>query len=135
MRDLLTLVAIAHCKAFGTQRVDMIGLNGAGHWVAAARAIAGDKIDRAAIDTGGFRFAKITEFDNPDFLPGGAKYNDLPGMIALSAPNPLWIAGEGDALPPIVPAAYKAAGQPEKVTVFPGEAAERENAAVEWLLK
>jgi hypothetical protein len=135
VRDLLTLVDFAHTKAFGTQRVDIIGLNGAGHWVAAARAIAGDKIDRAAIDTGGFRFATVTAFDNPDFLPGSVKYNDLPGMISLSAPNALWLAGEGKELLPIVAATYQAAGHPENVTVFPGDAAEREKAAVEWLLK
>jgi dienelactone hydrolase len=136
VRDLLTLLAFARNKEnLGTERVDMIGLNGAGHWVAAVRAIAGDKIDRAAIDTGGFRFANIAAFDNPDFLPGGAKYNDLPGMIALSAPNALWLAGEGENLPPIVAAAYRAAGQLEKATVFSGAEQQRENAAVEWLLK
>ncbi len=134
VRDLLTLISFAR-NSLNAERVDMIGLNGAGHWVAAARAIAGDEIDRAAIDTGGFRFANITTFDNPDFLPGGVKYNDLPGMVSLSAPNALWLAGEGKELPPIVAAAYKAAGHPENATIFEGEAADREKAAVEWLLK
>jgi dienelactone hydrolase len=134
VRDLLTLISFAR-HTLKAEHVDMIGMNGAGHWVAAARAIAGEKIDRAAIDTGGFRFANISTFDNPDFLPGGAKYNDLPGMIALSAPNPLWLSGEGTDLPPIIAAAYKASGQLEKATVFSGEATDKENAAVEWLLK
>ena len=119
VRDVLTLVAFAHSKAFGTQRVDMIGLNGAGPWVAAARAIAGDKIDRAAIDTGGFRFANITTFDNPDFLPGGAKYNDLPGMIALSAPNPLWLAGEGAGCRQLSPPPTKRLASRTKPPFFP----------------
>jgi hypothetical protein len=135
VRDLLTLVAFERGGKMPAERVDMIGLAGAGHWVAAARAIAGSAIDRAAIDTAGFRFAKIAKFDNPDFLPGGAKYNDLLGMIALSAPNPLWLAGEGDALPPVISAAYRAAGQPEDVNTYSGNAAARESAAVEWLLK
>ena len=30
-----------------------------------------------------------------NFLPGGAKYGDLPGMLALGAPGELWLAGEG----------------------------------------
>jgi hypothetical protein len=135
VRDLLKLVAFAHSDKLAAEQVNMVGLNGTGHWVAAARAIAGDKIDRAAIDTGGFRFATITTFDNPDFLPGGVKYNDLPGMIALSAPNAIWLAGEGKDLPPIIAAAYNVSGQPDKATVFPGEPADRENAAIEWLLK
>jgi hypothetical protein len=134
VRDLLTLVSFV--KDFGgPNQVDMIGLNGAGHWVAAARAIAGDKIDRAVIDTAGFRFAGIKTFDDPDFLPGGVKYGDLPGMIALSAPYPLWLAGEGNSLPPIVSAAYKAAGKEVNATVYSGNAADKESAAVEWLLK
>ena len=91
-------------------RVYMIGLAGAGHWVAAARAIAGSAIDCAAIDTAGFRFAKLAAFDNPDFLPGGAKYNDLPGMIALFAPIRSGSPAKATRLPPIISAAYRAAG-------------------------
>jgi hypothetical protein len=59
----------------------------------------------------------------------------LPGLVALSAPHSLWIAGEGDTLPPVIAAAYAAAGQAEKATVFSGDAAGKELAAVEWLLK
>jgi dienelactone hydrolase len=134
VRDLLTLVAFERGGRAPADRVYMIGLAGAGHWVAAARAIAGSAIDRAAIDTAGFRFAKVAAFDNPDFLPGGAKYHDLPGVIALSAPNPLWLAGEGDVLPPIISAAYRAAGHPDNITLYSGDAA-KEPAALEWLLR
>ena len=95
----------------------MVGLGGAGHWVAAARAIAGSAIDLAAIDTAGFRFANLTAIDDPDFLPGGAKYDDLPGIIALSAPGPLWLAGESDSALSLISAAYRAAGQPENLTI------------------
>ncbi len=135
VRDLLTLVAFERCGRAPAEQVYMIGLGGAGHWVAAARAIAGSAIDRAAIDTAGFRFAKIATFNNPDFLPGGAKYNDLPGMIALSAPHPLWLAGEGDTLPQVISAAYRVVGQPVTATAYSGDATAKESAAVEWLLK
>jgi hypothetical protein len=134
VRDLLTLVAFERGGRAPAERLYMVGLGGAGHWVAAARAIAGSAIDRAAIDTAGFRFAKIAAFDNPDFLPGGAKYNDLPGMIALSAPGPLWLAGEGETLPQVISAAYRVAGKPENMTSYSGDAAARESAAIEWLL-
>lgn len=33
---------------------------------------------------------------SPDFLPGGAKYGDLPGMLAAGEPGTLWLAGEED---------------------------------------
>jgi hypothetical protein len=71
---------------FGTQT---------GPIVVAARALAGEAVDRAASDTGGFRFGKVLDYRDPMFLPGGAKYLDLPGMISLNAPHALWLKGEG----------------------------------------
>ena len=64
-------------------------------WVAAARAQAGSAVDRAALDTRGFRFAKINALDDPNYLPGVLKYGDLPALVSLSAPHPVWLAGEG----------------------------------------
>ena len=93
MHDVLSAVSFAR-NALGAKKVHLVGLGGAGHWVLAARAQAGAAIDRAAADTAGFRFAGLTAIDDPDFLPGGAKYLDLPGIAALSAPLPLWLAGE-----------------------------------------
>jgi hypothetical protein len=141
--DLLTLIALARSGKFASGdtgvsvpvQVDVVGLHGAGHWVAAARAIAGGAIDRAAIDTAGFRFANLKAIDDPDFLPGGAKYGDLPGMIALSAPHPLWLSGEDSPAPAPISESYRAAGHPENLNVWQGKAEEQEAAAVAWLLK
>jgi hypothetical protein len=114
--------------------VDVVGLGGAGHWVAAARAIAGSAIDRAAIDTAGFRFANVGRIHDPDFLPGGAKYGDLPGIIALSAPHALWLAGENQATAAPISAAYQAA-KSDDLTIHQGKSETSEAAAVAWLLK
>jgi hypothetical protein len=133
VHDVLSLVAFAHNGNDATERVDLIALRGAGCWAAAARAIAGGAIDRAAIDTGGFRFAALAAIDDPNFLPGGAKYGDLPGTIALSAPHHLWLAGEGDNLPPLISAAYRAAGHRENVTAWREKGKDPESAAIEWL--
>ena len=133
VHDILSAVSFAR-HGLKAEKVYVVGLGGAGHWVAAARAQAGAQIDRAAIDTAGFRFANLTAIDDPDFLPGGAKYLDLPGMLALSAPSPLWLAGEGPSGPAVVAAAYHAAGRPEALGVFSGPKQDRESAAVEWLL-
>jgi hypothetical protein len=135
VHDILSLVAYAKGKDVGAERIAVFGLNGAGHWVAAARAVAGKAIDLAAIDTAGFRFAKIGATSDPDFLPGGIKYNDLPGILALSAPNPIWLAGEGTAAPSPIAEAYRAAGRPEAITSWDGNVADQESAAVDWLLK
>ena len=61
----------------------------------AARALAGAAIDRAAVDTHGFRFGKVLDYRDPMFLPGGSKYLDLEGLISLNASHPLWVRGEG----------------------------------------
>jgi dienelactone hydrolase len=134
VRDILSLVVFLRQGPDAAGQVDAIGLGGAGYWVAAARAIAGGALDRAAIDTAGFRFADVASLDDPNFLPGGAKYGDLPGIIALSAPRPLWLAGEAAAALSPVAAAYRAAGEPENLTVRQGTGETSEAAAVEWLL-
>ncbi|MBL9133279.1 MAG: acetylxylan esterase [Verrucomicrobiaceae bacterium] len=61
----------------------------------AARALAGGAVDRAAVDTHGFRFGKVLSYRDPMFLPGGSKYLDLPGFIKLNGSNALWMKGEG----------------------------------------
>lgn len=60
----------------------------------AARALAGEAVDRAALDTHGFRFGKVLDYRDPMFIPGGAKYRDIPGLIALNESLPLWVKGE-----------------------------------------
>ncbi|MEY4404064.1 MAG: hypothetical protein RIR91_2099, partial [Verrucomicrobiota bacterium] len=37
--------------------------------------------DAAFLATGGFRFAQLQDVHDPKFLPGGAKYGDLPGLL------------------------------------------------------
>jgi hypothetical protein len=136
--DVLTLVKLLHNAGIGDQAkatsVEVVGFGVAGPIAAAARAVAGEGINRAAVDTGGFRFGKLLDYRDPQFLPGGAKYLDLPGFLALSAPQPLWLSGEG-AKPELVSEAYRAAGQQGRLTTFAGEATGKEAAAVKWLLK
>ena len=91
-------------------------------------------VGRAAIATDGFRFGSVREIHDPNFLPAGARYFDLPGMLAVAAPEALWLAGEGDEAPDIVRAAYQAAGASDEMTSFAGQAADRASAAVSWLL-
>ncbi len=61
----------------------------------AASALAGGAVDRNAVDTHGFRFGKLLDYRDPMFLPGGAKYRDLPGILSLCAADKRWIKGEG----------------------------------------
>jgi len=109
--------------------VDVAGFGGTGPVVAAARAVAREAIDRAAVDTGGFRFSKLTDYRDVNFLPGGAKYGDVPGLLALGAPGKLWLAGEGAAAPALAGQIHKLANSPIQVSAKADRAA-----AAQWLL-
>ena len=74
-------------------QVDIAGFGDAAAVALAARVAAGSGIDRTAVDTAGFRFAALTDWRHPLFMPGGVRYLDVPGLIA-SGTGPLWIAGE-----------------------------------------
>ena len=100
--------------------IDLVGLEGAGHLVAAAAALSNGNIARAAIDTEGFRFADLEDIYDIDFMPGAAKYDDLPGLLALAAPTKLLLAGEGKEPPEIVKAAFNAAEKAENLKTFSG---------------
>ncbi|HVX14933.1 MAG TPA: acetylxylan esterase [Pirellulales bacterium] len=135
VHDILALVSFARTSDQKPERVDLLGLNGAGPWVAAAAAVAGEAIDRLAVDTAGFRFARLTAFDDAAFLPGIVKYGDVPALLALSAPRPLWLAGESAETPAVVRKNYAAAGQAGNLSEYKGDEGGEAGAAVEWLLK
>ena len=130
--DVLSLVKLARggMGGFTAKSVALAGVSGLGQVAAAARAVAGAAIDRAAIDTRGFRFGRLLDYRDPSFLPGGAKYLDVPGLLVAGAQGPLWLAGEG-AAPALVADAYRTAGATERLAVHTsGDAAA---AAAEWL--
>ena len=144
VHDILSAVKYIKHRRDETQCLALVGLKGAGHWVAVARAQAGGAIDLAAIDTAGFRFGKIPDIRDVDFLPGGAKYGDLPGIIALHAPlrrhsfgasatGKMWLAGEGKA--ETIKEFYELAGAEENLTISDVTPEDAPNAAIKWLLR
>jgi hypothetical protein len=100
---------------------------------ALALAQAGDSVDRAAIDTRGFRFLKLTDYLDANFLPGGAKYGDLPGVLSLAAPAELWLAGETTESATITKQAYAASGG--RLTFHSGQPDAAAGAALDWILQ
>jgi hypothetical protein len=110
VRDVLGLVSYVIDNEHEPEGVVIVGTEGAAPIAIAAAALAGEAVDRVAADTRGFRFAQLERTNHPDFLPGAVKYGDLPGFAALLAGKPLWLAGEVPGLPPVIAAAYKAAG-------------------------
>jgi dienelactone hydrolase len=132
VHDILTVISWISNDDHNPKHLHLIGVGGAGPLAAAARAIAGDKIDKAAIDTDGFRFTGLTSYRDPQFLVGAVKYGDLPALLALSAPHKLWLAGENGKTPGVVTAAFRAAGQANSVTSSARQ--NPTNEAVSWLL-
>lgn len=98
--DVLSLVSFLRNARVGSHpspRVVCLAALGpqTGPVALAARVLAGKAVDRAAVDTHGFRFGSLLDYRDPMFLPGGAKYRDVPGLIELNGSLPLWLRGEG----------------------------------------
>ena len=132
VHDVLAVIAFLRQRSATPSAVWVVGLEGAGPWAAVALTQAREAVAKAAIDTRGFRFGSVTAMQSPDFLPGGAKYDDVPGALALAAPTALWLAGEGAAGPALARTAYAAAGAVSALTVEATPATPA--AAVDWLL-
>jgi len=131
--DLLTVIRYATQQFGQAAGVALAGLDGAGPWVAAAAAQAREHLAVVALDTGGFRFGNLVDLQHEDFLPGGAKYGDVPALLALSAPVKLWVAGEPDAALELPRRIYQGAAA-QQLTRYTGDREGTRASAVEWLL-
>ena len=134
VRDVVSVVSFLKNQERPPRRLTVLGLDGAGPWVAAARAQCGESIELAVIDTGGFRFGKVLDLHDPNFLPGGAKYGDLPALLALGAPGRTWVGGETAEGPTLAQSQYEALNAGTKLTRFTGEGQQVRSAALEWVL-
>ncbi len=133
--DLLSILAfVRNYQPHNPSKVYLLATAGAAPWAAAALAQAPGAVDRAAVDTAGFRFAGLKSIYDLNFMPGIVKYGDLPGLLSLAAPTELWLAGEGGDVPAAVAAVYRASGN-VNVTAFSGPAEARLAAAIEWLMR
>ena len=80
-QDVLTAVKFIKTHERPSKRIQLACFDEAAPVAAAAAALCGDAIDAVAIDIGGFRFGNVRDIHDPNFLPGGAKYGDLPGVL------------------------------------------------------
>ena len=124
VRDILSLAAYLRTQELQEgDRLSIVGFDAAGRYVAGALAVAGKSFDRAAVDTGGFRFAELKTLWGIDMLPGAVKYGDIPGMLSLARPRLLWIGGEGSTPPGVL----------KQAVMYDGPAEQKRLSAVEWL--
>ena len=89
VHDILSAIRMIQTNLHAAQKIDLVGLRGAGHWAAAANFAAGKTLDRVTVETGGFRFIQVADIRHPDLMPGAAKYGDIETLLRL-APNKVW---------------------------------------------
>ena len=63
-------------------------------------------------------------------------YGDVPGLVALCAPRPVWLAdaATNGAAATLASAAYKSAGVADKLSLYHGDAKSAVDAAASWLI-
>ena len=120
VHDIISLVAVARDDE-RKPKIHLVGVNGAGPIVTAAGVQLGPAVSKRVIDTRGFRFGQLGSVRDINFVPGAVKYGDLPAMLALSAPHPLWISGEGKDLPGLVHDVYQACSADKNLHNVPGD--------------
>jgi dienelactone hydrolase len=81
VHDVLSTVKFIKTHERPSKQIQLAGFDEAAPIAAMAAAISGDSVDRVAIDLKGFRFGEVLDIRSPNFLPGGAKYADLPGVM------------------------------------------------------
>jgi hypothetical protein len=133
--DVLTMISFVKNNDHKPKSVELVALDGTAPIAAAALARCEGAVDRAALDTRGFRFGKLTDYLDASFLPGGAKYGDIPGLLSLAAPTKLWLAGETAESAAVAKKAYAASGTADAIAFDSNKGEEAKRGAIEWILK
>ncbi len=106
VQDVLT--TIAHVRDQSGRPVALVGLGEGAPWALIACALAGDAVDRIAVD-GDWDFGRIESLEDPAMLPGALRYGGVSFFGALLAPTPLrWLGVEE--LPGVLSAMYASSG-------------------------
>ena len=116
------------------ERVSIAAWGAAGPVAAVARSVAVGQVDRLAVDTQGFRFGKLLDYRDPQFLPGGAKYLDLPGLLAVNGSERLWLAGEAR-VPDLIARRHAESSDKETLVHYTGEPGQQAAQAATWLAR
>jgi hypothetical protein len=114
VHDVLTVINGIKNHERQSTSIDLIALDTTAPIAAVARAQSGNAIRRLVIGNTDFRFGNLTEIHDVSFLPGGAKYGDLPGFLALGAPGETRLVGE-KSVPELTKKIYSLAGKSEAI--------------------
>jgi len=82
--DALAVIAmIRDDQQHRASRILVAGVEGAGAIAVATTALAGSTVKELVADLEGFRFAKLGNVLDVNFMPGAEKYGDIPALLAL----------------------------------------------------
>jgi dienelactone hydrolase len=95
VHDVLSAVNYIRGHERPSERLSLVALDSTAPIALAVRAQAGNALARVAVRRSDFRFGTVLDLQAPDFLPGGAKYGDVDGLIALGTAE-LKAAGKTD---------------------------------------
>jgi hypothetical protein len=108
--------------------IDLVALDGTAPIAVVARAQSGNAIRRLIVGNADFRFGKVSEIQDVNFLPGGAKYGDIPGFLALGAPGETRLVGGN--VPEMTKRLYASAGKADAIGTM-----EKADGVSAWLLQ
>jgi hypothetical protein len=130
VHDVLSLISFVQHHERQSTSIDIVALDNMGPVAAVARAQSGGAIRRLAMDDADFRFANLKEIHDVAFLPGGAKYGDLPGFLALAAPAETLLVGE-TSVPELTQKVYRVAGAEKAISAVKANELE----VSDWILR
>jgi hypothetical protein len=128
VHDVLSVLSGIRSHERQSTSVDLVALDGTAPVAAVARAQSGNAIRKLVIGHADFRFGKVLEIHDVNFLPGGAKYGDLPGFLGLGAPGETRLVGEN--VPEFAKKLYASAGKADAIATM-----ETADAVSAWLLQ
>lgn len=126
VHDINTAIMFAR-DMLKAKSIDLIGWDGAGPWVAATRALAGNVIRKTVIDLNQFRFENISDIQDENLLPGIVKIGGMPTLLALCSPNAIYTHNhQGTHTGELPKAAYGSAKALEQLQRKPEKATDAE---------
>ena len=130
VNDILALAAAMKNHDREPKSIGLVALDGEMAGIGSvAIARQPDAFDFALLQTGSFRFGEVDSIRSPNLLPGGAKYGDVPGFLAMGAPMLLRVIGEPQSGTKIIRQAYERAGKPDQLSD-----GNLELSPIDWLL-
>lgn len=123
IHDVMTMVSFAKNYERQPSEIILVGNDGAGQIVTSALPQVGNAVTECYADTAGFRYHGVKDLHDPNFLPGAAKYFDLPGFISLAPQVKVYLASEDEKSMEVAKKVFDATGHSDNLHFSPSEGA------------